>query len=107
MITVTFDMSKYEVKFKGHAGQGDPGHDLVCASASMLFYTLWENLSQMEEMLCKDSFKSVSKAGNASIKCKPLKKFEPNITLVYLVIYNGLQLLAGDYSDFIEVKLIQ
>ena len=40
MLKVTFEQkeNKLTLKLEGHAGQADIGHDIVCASASILAY---------------------------------------------------------------------
>ena len=43
MIDVTYDRKRLILKVKGHAHSGEAGHDLVCAAASILVYTLAAN----------------------------------------------------------------
>ena len=40
MITVIYHRDLNRVTVEGHAQSGEVGHDLVCASASILVYTL-------------------------------------------------------------------
>ena len=40
MIQAVYDRNENKIAIKGHAYSGEPGHDLICASASMLVYTL-------------------------------------------------------------------
>ena len=40
MIQAVYDRDENKITIKGHAYSGEPGHDLICASASMLVYTL-------------------------------------------------------------------
>lgn len=50
MIDVIYDRKRLIVKVKGHAQSGEAGHDLVCAAASILVYTLSANVTE----LCAD-----------------------------------------------------
>ena len=44
MILVTYYRSYNRLTVEGHAHSGEPGKDLVCASASILAYTLAANV---------------------------------------------------------------
>ena len=108
MITITFDMNDYSVIFSGHAEskvRDDENHDMVCACASILFYTLHDNICQFTEWMEKGSVKTSINKGDAMVSCKPAKKYEQNVTLMYLFAYNGLKLLADDYPDNLTVIL--
>ena len=51
MIQVTYYKSYNRVTVEGHALSGAPGHDLVCAGASTLAYTLAANVVHIMELL--------------------------------------------------------
>lgn len=109
MIEIIFDMSQYKVTFNGHAEsevKDAANHDLICGCASILFYTLHENLLQMPEFYEKDSLKTTVSKGDASVQCTPKAQYEGNVSMLYLVIYNGLKLLEGDYPENISIRLM-
>ena len=49
MILLQYYRSTPGVAISGHAESGAPGHDLVCAAASMLAYTLGEYVQSLEK----------------------------------------------------------
>ena len=55
----------------GHAGAAEPGHDLVCASASILAYTLAANVANMADngQVREPIIKTME--GDTEISCKP------------------------------------
>ena len=48
MITVVYHRDRNRVEVEGHAYSGEAGHDLVCASASILTHTLATLAKNME-----------------------------------------------------------
>ena len=105
MINITFDPKNLELKMEGHAGADEKGKDIVCASASMLFYTLAQSLIKSRDMLKKHPIIEWDD-GNGHIKCRPRKEYQGNITLVYWTILNGIELLAEEYPQYITFKVI-
>lgn len=106
MIEITFDPKNYELKVEGHAGQAEHGHDIVCSAVSILFYTLAENLSRSEEMLKKHPIINIED-GNGYIKCRPKKEYIGNIALIYRTVLVGLELLTGQYPEYINFKVME
>ena len=53
MIRAVYDRKDNKITVEGHAYSGEPGHDLICASASMLIYTIAvavENMKNAEHV---------------------------------------------------------
>ena len=108
MIKVTYCRHHNSVTVEGHAQSGEKGHDLVCASASILVYTLAsfiENMKEAKQLGDYDYF-LVLEEGNAWIECDPRRKFKPAITLVFDSICAGFELLAKDYPDNVSYEMI-
>jgi len=40
MIKAVYDRKENKITVEGHAYSGEPGHDLICAAASVLIYTI-------------------------------------------------------------------
>ena len=106
MINITFDPKNLELKLEGHAGADEKGKDIVCASASTLFYTLAQSLIESQDMLKKHPIIEWDD-GNGYIKCRPRKEYQGNITLIYWTILNGIELLAEEYPQYITFKVIE
>lgn len=102
MIEVSFNEDKMCLQISGHAEFGEGGKDIVCSAMSILFYTLAENLEQAKEMLVKGPSVHMNN-GYGYISCTPKSEFKPNVDLIYIVILNGIQLLADNYSENIKI----
>lgn len=111
MIRVKFVMDESRkmltFKEKGHAGMASVGNDIVCASASMLAYTLAQNV-RYEESAGNLKYRPTVKLnkGNANIAVRA-KTDDDYIRLCHLfcVIQTGYQLLAHNYPQFVDVTL--
>ncbi len=103
MIKVVFTPTEYKLELTGHAGAGMKGTDVVCAAASMLFYTLAESLEQSDGMLDDHTIREES--GNGCISCVPKEEYEGNIVRSYWTILNGYQLLAETYPENVVLEI--
>ena len=106
MIEVTYNRKKHHVTVKGHAQSGEVGHDLVCAAASILVYTLAGNVA----LLCENK-KRVRrphvdiKEGDTCISCSPVHGFENVVTLIFDSICSGFDVLQQRYPANISYKV--
>lgn len=101
MVSVKFNPKKYELEIKGHANQNKKGKDIVCSAISTLFYTLVSTLVNAREMMEEDVEYGI-KDGEGIVRCKPKAEFEGNVSLIYLTILNGYDLLAEEYPQFVK-----
>lgn len=105
----TMDEEKRQVSLhvNGHAGQNALGNDIVCASASMLAYTVAQNVKVMQERGClKYPPKLKLEAGDAIItaRAKDDDSFS-ELVHIYLVMQTGYVLLAHNYPQFAAVEM--
>ena len=105
MIEVVYYRDKNRVTVKGHAHSGEAGHDLVCASASILIYTLAAFAKNTSKG--KQSHKLALKLdnGDAEVSCKAKRGYKPAITLAFDSICGGFELLARNYPDNISYEI--
>jgi uncharacterized protein YsxB (DUF464 family) len=105
MIDVVYDRKKHTLTVKGHSQSEQNGHDLICASASILCYTLASAVSDMKK--AGDVKKCVIriKEGNSTISCKPYSNVESVVHLVFMTVCRGFMLLSRDYPEFINFKI--
>ncbi len=91
---------------KGHAGQNAPGNDIVCASASILAYTLAQNIKISEEQgHLKYSPKIKLKEGDSIITCRAKdEETYAEMMHTFLVIQMGYVLLAHNYPQYVAVE---
>lgn len=105
----TMDESKRQVSLhvKGHAMNALKGNDLICASASILAYTVAQNVQMAEERgLLKYSPTLKLKSGNSIVTCRA-KDDESYAELLhtYLVVQVGYQILAHNYPQNVAVEM--
>ena len=105
MIKVTYHRDLNRVSIYGHAQSGEIGHDLVCASASILTYTLASFVKNMERAK-QVRYSSIElKEGDALISCDPPSRYKGSVTLVFDSICAGFELLAHDHPDNISYEI--
>lgn len=105
MIKVTYHRDLNRVQVEGHAQSGEVGHDLVCASASILVYTLASFVENMKHAGQVRHPTIILNEGDALIYCDPPNRFKGSVTLVFDSICGGFELLARDYPDNITYEI--
>ena len=112
MITVKFiaDMDKHMVALalKGHAGQAEHGHDIVCASASILAYTVAQVVKAMEQHGDFEHKPIISlEEGDAMIVCRCS---DPDnfgeLMHTFFVAHVGYSLLAHNYPEYVSLESV-
>ena len=105
MIKVTYHRDINRVSIEGHAYSGEKGHDLVCASASILAITLASFVENVKK--AKQVYNPTIKLdeGDTLISCDAPNKYKSSITLVFDSICGGFELLARDYPDNISYEM--
>ena len=105
MIKAVYYRSENKLTVEGHAHSGEHGHDLICASASILAYTLADYVKKVKD---EDKLKFdliFLEEGDAIISCSPYYEDEPEITVAFDAICRGFELLARDYPDNISYEI--
>ena len=99
------DERECSLRVEGHAGHGDVGHDLVCASASILAYTIAQIVKAM------DAHKDFAEppvikleSGDAEVLCRAKDDYIfAEIVQDFFVIKTGYELLAHNYPQYVEM----
>lgn len=109
MVTITTKHSLDErelcIEAKGHAGYAEAGKDIVCASVSILLYTLAQSVMELYEFGRLDEKPIVNlDEGNACIKCRcedyrAFTEASQNFSL----IEGGFSLLADNYPQYVSL----
>ena len=89
----------------GHAESAEKGHDLVCASASMLAYTLAANVANMADNGQVREPIMEMEEGNTVVSCKPRSNLKASVTLVFDSICVGFEKLAHNYPEYISYEI--
>lgn len=105
MIKVVYDRKHYTVTINGHAGSAEVGHDLICASASILAYTLAENVMNAKEAGYLRSGTAQLVPGDSEIRCLPRSRYKMTMMLVFDSICAGFELLAQNHPENISYEL--
>ena len=107
MIKVLYHRDLNRVSVEGHAQSGEVGHDLVCASATILVYTLATLVENMERA-GQIRYPTIElNEGQALIVCKVPSKYKATVTFAFDAICAGFDLLAHDYPDNISYEIRQ
>lgn len=102
MIVVSVTLGKrLSVKLKGHAG-GEKGKDLVCASASILAYTLAQNVKDGAEFC--ETTKLRLDEGDTEVTCKPKPESLSAMRGLYIAFIRGYQLLEANFPEQVRVQ---
>ena len=110
MIQVSFNRHKdgdaISLRVNGHAGQAEKGKDLICASASILAYTLAQYLYYVYQQggLVKKPH-IVLNDGDALIVAKPKEDFAGEVLNAYFVAEVGYSLLAKNYPQYVQLNM--
>jgi uncharacterized protein YsxB (DUF464 family) len=89
------------LKVVGHAGQAESGHDLVCASASILAYTIASLVESSTERMMEKPYIKLGE-GDAEITCYPQMRQFGRIASFYTTVREGFKLLAARYPEYIS-----
>ena len=105
MIQVIYYRKYNRLTVTGHAGAAESGHDLVCASASILAYTLAANVANMADNgQVRQPIIKVSE-GDTEISCNPRHNLKASVTLVFDSVCVGFQLLAHNHPEYISYEI--
>lgn len=108
MITVTYHRKWHRLSVEGHAGTGEPGHDLVCAAATILVHTLASHVAELSagKRYVREPYIQVEE-GSSVISCKPVHRYENMVELIYDSVIRGFVLLHEQFPGAVtynEVK---
>ena len=107
MIQAIYYRKFHRLTVTGHAGAAEHGHDLVCASASMLAYTLAANVANMADNGQVRQPIIKNNDGDSEISCNPRHNLKASVTLVFDSVCVGFELLAHDYPEFVTYEIRQ
>ena len=105
MIKVVYERNPMRLTVQGHAGSGEVGHDLVCASASILVYTLASFAKNTHKARQNKKLVIKLNEGDAEVSFKARPRYKTAITLVCDAICGGFQLLAYNYPENISYEI--
>ena len=109
MITISISENKdakaITLKVKGHANHDEKGKDIVCASASILTYTIAQYVTFMYEQHQLKKKPTINLAeGDTEITVKPKAEFYGEALHLFFVQSVGYSLLAHNYPQCVDYK---
>ena len=111
MIKISFwqeDDGSVHMKVKGHANTAPKGQDLVCASASMLVYTVAQAMTYMyEQGYLKEKPKLKMREGKASVVAKPKEDYRAEVLHSYWTAQCGAHVLAKNYPEAVGLNYLR
>lgn len=105
MITVQYHSKNCSLTVDGHAYSGEAGHDVVCAAASILAYTLAANVQGMEAAGKVHEVTLALEQGHAEISCRPVHKYQSVAELVFSSVCAGFEILAANFPGNISYQI--
>ena len=106
MIVASFhnDHGRLSLKLSGHAGMAEAGHDIVCASATILAYTVAQEAKNMEKrhQLTKPPIIKMEE-GDIEITVHPKKGDRREAMHTFYIAQVGYTLLAYNYPQYVEL----
>ena len=102
MIQAVYHRKFHRLSIEGHARSGEPGHDLVCAAASILAITLANAVLNMAECGQVRDPKVELEEGMGEVSCRTIHKYEAPVTLIFDTLCAGFELLSAQYPDNIS-----
>lgn len=108
MISVTFTESgnKLSLRVEGHAGYAEHGKDIVCASASILAYTLAQTVMGAECGGCLTTPPTIQmNSGDTVISCEAASNTDLAIMKsMFVFAIQGYKLLAHNYPQYVRLE---
>ena len=108
MITANFEYIKGDkpsliLSISGHAGADDVGKDIVCASASILAYTLAQAILVMDSSgKLRKTPKTKIESGEGMIVAKPKAEAFMEALHYFCMTYIGYVLLHENYPQYVD-----
>lgn len=104
MVTITMAKTDNTISLKveGHAGQAEKGQDIICASVSMLVYTLAQYVNWMyaQHQLKRKALIELEE-GNSQVIIKPKSEHMATGLHAFFVLSVGFDLLSRNYPEFV------
>ena len=106
MITVTFteEGNKLSLRLEGHAGYAEIGKDIVCASASILAYTVAQFVMEAEHQGDLESAEIRMDSGDTLISCEPTEDISLGMQNMYQFAKMGYALLQHNYPQYVRLQ---
>jgi uncharacterized protein YsxB (DUF464 family) len=93
------------LRLRGHAGSGEPGHDLICAGVSALVLALREELLYLEGRGDLRLRSLRLEPGDAELLWEPAPGREEAAQTAFDTVLRGLRLLERLFGEHVQVTV--
>lgn len=94
------------LSIRGHAGAAEVGQDIVCASASILAYTVAQLVKDYNNKnMLKHTPKILMRKGSSTITCTPKDEHFKKVYHTFFFAQTGLNLLAHNYPQYVTITM--
>ena len=103
-VTLLTEGKKLSLRLEGHAGYAEPDKDIVCASASILAYTVAQFVTEAEHNGDLASPAEIRlESGDTIISCEPPEDTWLGMQNVFLFAKMGYALLEHNYPQYVRL----
>ena len=106
MIRATYCRKDHSLTIEGHSLSAEKGKDLVCASASILTYTLAAFVVNTVDAGFATEKVIKLDEGDAEVSCKVNPDFDATVALGFDSICAGFGILAQKYPEYVKYEII-
>ena len=106
MLNVTFTETpeKLSLRLEGHAGYAEHGKDIVCASATILAYTVAQYVKHEDtEGNLKAPAEIKLESGDTVVSCEPKAETLKSLSDAYQFAKMGFLILAHNYPQYVRL----
>ena len=108
MVKISFwreDDGSVHLKVKGHANAAPKGEDLICASASMLVYTVAQAVTYMHDQGYLEAPPKIKmREGKASVSAKAREGYQAEVLHTFWTAQCGAHVLAKNYPQYVGLN---
>jgi uncharacterized protein YsxB (DUF464 family) len=103
-VTIATEGKKLSLRLEGHAGYAEIGKDIVCASASILAYSVAQIVKEAEHKGDLASPPHIHlEGGDTLVTCEPCEDTYEAVQGAYLFAKTGYALLAHNYPQYVRL----
>lgn len=92
------------MKVQGHANTGPEGADLVCASATMLVYTVAQAITFMHQQGYTEKPRIKIRKGKAKVSVVPKEEYYAEVLHSFWTVQCGAHMLAVNYPEAVSLN---
>lgn len=97
--------NRYQLDIRGHAGY-NPGNDIVCASVSILAYTMAQEMQELDDLGLFRNMECLMEEGNVHIVAEIREARGWRFDALFHTILTGFELLNNRYPQNVHLDWV-